>query len=220
MPVFRLRIFSLLFCLVTSGLFGQDDKPTYYCQSCCSGVNEYYLMFTNDGKFECYYLTKQAKKTVSFFGMGKFAEANENVTLTFDEIPPDGIDVEKIGDNNLVIINFRIERNVQRDSLSANVDFARAVNKSFFCNRQECMIKTRFIPNEKITFSSIGFKSLTYTLPKPGEYRLRVRLNPEGDVYFKKGEQKLLQKRNSKYGPEFEDSENRKICFTNKSCRR
>jgi hypothetical protein len=218
--VFDLRIFIVFISLFPLALFGQDNKPTYYCQTCCGGVNIYYLKLDNDGKFECYYQAKQVKNLVSFFGIGKFDETNEDLTLSFEDIPADGIDVEKVGESTLVIIYFRIQDNLHGDSLMTNIGFSRSSSKSFFCNKQECIINTRFIPNEKITFSAIGFKSLIYTLTKPGEYRMRVRLNPEGDVYFKKGELKQLRKHKTNYGLELVDGNNRKINFTNKSCRR
>lgn len=209
-------IFIILTTLVTSSL-GQTDFPKYYCQGCCGGVGVYYLKLDLAAKFELYYLTGGKTKDHSSFGLGTFNTKDDLLTLSFEDIPRDGIDLRKINTSDSLVIHYAVFDNVRADSVPAvNVNFKSGEN--FFYPNSTGTIRIRFAGPDIINFSSLGFKDISYSLTEPGEYEMRVRLNPEGTTYLKHGDKmefKIVRENEVEW---LQNLGNKKLQFTAKSC--
>lgn len=209
-------IFIILLILVI-GALGQTDFPKFYCQGCCSGVNVYYLKLDSAKKFEVYYLTGDKTKDVSSFGLGTFYIKNDLLTLSFENIPVDGVESRKFSASDSLIIHFYVSDNIRGDSVPlVNVKFKEG-NTLFYPNATGT-IRTRFAKPTSISFSCIGYRDINYSLTEPGEYEMKVRLNPEGTTYLKQGEKIELKIVKTKRLEWFE-SIDKKLMFTTKSCR-
>lgn len=211
-------LFIILTALVTSSL-GQTDLPKYYCQGCCGGVGVYYLKLDLATKFELYYLTGDKTKDTSSFGLGTFNIKNDILTLSFENIPQDGIDLRKINSSDSLIIHFNVFDNVRGDSVPlTNVKF-KSGETAFYPNSAGT-IRIRFSGPEIINFSSLGFRDISYSLAEPGEYEMKVRLNPEGTTYLKQGDKKEFRIVRANEIEWFQDLGNKKLKFTTESCSR
>jgi hypothetical protein len=214
-----MRIIALLFIVLTTLVtrsMGQTGLPKFYCQGCCGGIGVYYLKLDLATKFELYYST--GDKTKDAFGLGTFNIKNDILSLSFENIPQDGIDLRKINSSDSLIIHFNVFDNVRADSVpSLNVKF-KSRGTVFYPNPTGT-IRIRFSGPEIINFSSLGFRDISYSLAEPGEYEMKVRLNPEGATYLKQGDKREFKIVRANEIEWFQDLGNKKLKFTTKSCR-
>lgn len=209
-------LFTIMTTLVTSSL-GQTDLPKHYCQGCCGCITIYYLKLDVAAKFELYYSNGDKIKDDSSFGLGTFDITNDILTLSFENIPQDGIDLRKISSSDSLLIHFSVFDNVRSDNVPLFVVGFKSGGKFLYSNPGGT-IGTRFNGPEIINFSSPGFRNLSYFLAELGEYEMKVRLNPEGTTYLKQGDKKefkIIREKEIKY---FQDLDNKKLKFTTKSC--
>jgi hypothetical protein len=203
--------------------FGQTAAAKYYCQDCCSGVNVYYLKLSPDSKFELYYYTKNRKRDRrredSTFGFGEFDDKNDVLTLSFKNVPAEKIEAKKTKTSDSLIVHFYVFDNIREDSM-ALVNVKLPSGKELFYTDPTGTIKTSFNGPAVINFSSIAFKDLNYTFTEPGEYEIRVGLNPEGTWYLKKGDRKEFRRMRSGSEEWFEYTVNENLKFTTRSCGR
>jgi hypothetical protein len=217
-----MRTLALLLILLTTIVirsFGQTDLPKYYCQGCCGGVGIYYLKLDSASKFELYYFTREKKTETSSFGLGTFNVNNDILTLSFDNIPQDGVNSTKVKGSDSLIVHFRVIDNIHDESVAlTNVKFK--TGEPFFFSKATGTIQIRFSGPEIVNFSSVGYRDISYSLTEPGEYEMEVRLNPQSATYLKQGDKKdfkVIRRRRIDW---LEDIDDKKLKFTTRSCGR
>jgi hypothetical protein len=188
----RILPFVLMISVVTH-LRGQTDATKHFCQGCCGGVGIYYLKLDSKNGFELYYVVGNTRQDNSVFGFGTYSINDNILTLTSENIPQDGVESIKIKDSkDSLIVHFYIVDNVRGDSVSLiNVKLKSGL--SLFYASPRGTIKTKFRRTEIIGFSSLGFNEVTCSYAGPGEYKILVRLNPEGKTKLKQGDKKNLE---------------------------
>lgn len=217
-----MRGIALLFITLTNMVIsssGQTDLPKHYCQGCSGGVGVYYLKLDLGAKFEAYYLTEDNTKANSSFGLGKFNIKNDVLTLSFENVPEDGVDLKKISNSDSLIIHFNVFDNIHDDSVAlTNVKFKSG--ETFFYTNSKGTIKMQFSGPKTIEFSSLGFRDISHSMKEPGEYEMKVRLNPEGKTYLKQGDKrefKVMKKNTVEW---FQGIDDNKLKFTTIPCGR
>jgi hypothetical protein len=211
-------LLTILTTIVVSSL-GQTRTPKYYCQGCCGGVGVYYLKLDSANKFELYYLVGEGNRDDSSFGIGTFNVKSDLLTLSFNDIPHDGVELRKTNISDSLIVHFYVFDIARSDSV-ALINVKLKTGKEFFYPQSTGTIKMKFRGPETINFSSIGFKDLTYSLTEPGEYEMRVKLNPEGKTYLKQGDKKEFKIITTNTTEWFQDVSDKNLKFTTKSCGR
>jgi hypothetical protein len=161
-------------------------------------------------------LTIEKRSEKSSFGLGTFNINNDILTLSFENIPQEGVDSRKVKTSDSLIIHFRVFDNIRDDSVASNVKFK--TEKKFFSHNSTGTIKRRFSGPETVNFSAMGFRDISYSLTEPGEYEMKVRLNPEGTTYFKRGDTKVFKIIRTKTMDLFKDINDKKLKFTTRSC--
>jgi hypothetical protein len=219
-PLFMKKDWLLIIslALVVTGSFAQANVAKYYCQGCCGGVGEHYLKLDSVNKFELYYLVENTLHGNSAFGIGTYIIKGEVLILTFEDIPPAVVESKKIHERDSLLIRFYSMDNVRGDSVML-MNAKLKNGRSFFYTYASGKIRSRFVNNEIVNFSSIGFSSISYSLTEPGEYRLIVRLNPEGIPLTRGNVMKLKIIKRDKV-ERLEGIDDKNLVFTTKSCNR